>query len=113
MARNIVDRILDKVVEDANGCWLFMGAIDFRSYGLIVCRRFKGRVVVERTHRIMYMAFNGDIAEGLVVRHRCDNTRCCNPKHLHLGTQKDNVHDQLRQGRHTSQQRRAVVDAPF
>ena len=37
----------------------------------------------------------GPFVKSLVVRHKCDNTKCCNPEHLELGTQLDNVDDML------------------
>lgn len=33
-----------------------------------------------------------------VVLHRCDNPPCCNPRHLLLGTNWDNIHDAIRKG---------------
>lgn len=56
--------------------------------------QFKGAA-----HRLAYMLEVGPIPEGMVVRHKCDNPLCCNPKHLEIGTQKDNVHDTLNRGR--------------
>lgn len=50
-------------------------------------------------HRAAYMLEVGPIPEGMVVRHKCDNPICCNPEHLELGTQKDNVHDTMNRGR--------------
>lgn len=35
----------------------------------------------------------------MVVRHKCDNPSCCNPEHLEIGTQRDNVHDCIKKGR--------------
>lgn len=37
--------------------------------------------------------------EGSVVRHTCDCRRCCNPSHLLLGTQADNVRDAVERRR--------------
>ena len=34
-----------------------------------------------------------------VARHTCDNPRCINPDHLVLGTQRDNLQDQVDRGR--------------
>ncbi len=53
-------------------------------------------------HRIAYCFNSGthpDMIEGLVIRHKCDNTRCINPKHLEVGTQADNVQDRVLRGR--------------
>ncbi len=52
-------------------------------------------------HRAVWELFNGPVPEGLIVRHKCDNPRCCNPDHLELGTQKDNVQDCRDRGRMT------------
>ena len=41
----------------------------------------------------MYTIVNGEIPEDKVVRHKCDNSLCCNPKHLQLGNQSENEND--------------------
>ncbi len=51
-------------------------------------------------HRLAYEFANGSIPPGLYVLHSCDNRRCVNPKHLRLGTAKDNIHDALDRGRY-------------
>jgi DNA invertase Pin-like site-specific DNA recombinase len=38
----------------------------------------------------------------MVVCHRCDRRECVNPKHLFLGTQRDNVMDMIHKGRRHS-----------
>lgn len=47
-------------------------------------------------HRLVYCEENDvtlkDI-EGKVVRHKCDNPRCINPKHLVIGSRADNNKD--------------------
>lgn len=50
-------------------------------------------------HRHIYQECFGDIPEGLVVRHKCDNPQCINPEHLELGTYKDNSDDCCKRGR--------------
>ena len=43
-----------------------------------------------------------EIPTGYWVCHRCDKRRCNNPRHLFLGTAKDNAQDKVRKGRQPS-----------
>jgi hypothetical protein len=52
-----------------------------------------------KAHRVAWEMFNGPIADGLIVRHKCDNPNCVNPKHLEVGTQKQNMMDASARGR--------------
>lgn len=55
---------------------------------------------MRRTHRVAWELANGrPIPEGMLVRHSCDNGLCCNPAHLSLGTQLDNMADMYQRGR--------------
>ncbi|WP_394118326.1 HNH endonuclease signature motif containing protein [Xanthobacter lutulentifluminis] len=49
-------------------------------------------------HRASWMAFKGDIPNGLHVLHRCNTPSCVNPDHLYLGTNLDNAADRIAAG---------------
>jgi hypothetical protein len=46
-------------------------------------------------HRFAWEIEHGEIPDGLVVRHTCDNALCVRADHLHLGTNRDNIDDML------------------
>ena len=93
--KNSEDSLYARVhVLGPDDCWIWMGYRDPHGYGQA---RFEGRVL--RTHQIFYMLHNGKIADGLVVRHTCDVTSCCNVAHLILGTQKQNIWDAVQRKR--------------
>lgn len=76
------------------GCWEFQGTKLETGYGRVV---IEGRKVF--AHRLAYSLKYGPIPEGMQVLHSCDNPPCCNPNHLFLGTQKDNMADMRSKGR--------------
>lgn len=59
-----------------------------------------GHSVLGTASRVAWELTNGPIPDGQRVLHSCDNPPCCNPRHLFLGTQLDNVRDMMAKGRH-------------
>src|SRR3972149_2453231 len=82
---------------NANECWPWTGPKFSQGYGYAWRARKAG--LPQGAHRLAWTLANGEIPEGLLVCHRCDNKPCCNPAHLWLGTIKDNMRDRERKGR--------------
>ena len=58
---------------------------------------FMGRK--ELAHRVAWILTIGVLGSSTCVLHTCDNPPCCNPKHLFIGTQQDNLIDMFAKGR--------------
>lgn len=82
------------------GCWEWQGAVDSKGYG-----GFWAEGRAQGAHRIAYELSTGrripagEGHHGICILHTCDNRRCCNPAHLFVGTQADNMRDMARKGR--------------
>ena len=90
------DRLFKKIVIGVaeNDCWDWMGATYKFGYGCIGTS-----TGLDGAHRVSYKLLVGDIPEGMCVLHTCDNPKCNNPKHLFLGSKKDNAIDRNSKGR--------------
>lgn len=84
---------------DAEGglasCWPFLGSQMGAGYGQMPLNP-----VTRLAHRWSYNFFVGPIPKGKVVMHLCDIRTCCNPLHLAIGTQQDNLKDMNNKKRH-------------
>ena len=85
-------------VQKTEGCWFWMGTKSRNAYGVIGLNGRGGKSVT--VHRLSYIMHHGDIPDGYVVMHSCDNPSCVNPDHLSIGTYKDNAQDAVAKGRH-------------
>lgn len=78
-------------------CWPWIGFVNrFCGYGQFsfTCPGRKSQTSGNiGAHRFSFFANNGDLKDGLVVRHRCNNRTCVNPAHLELGTYQMNWQD--------------------
>ncbi len=89
------ERFWSKVLMSTpDACWEWKGMRQHSGHGRI---SWNGRL--EAAHRIAWMFTYGPIPEGKVIRHSCDNPPCCNPAHLLIGTQLDNIADRVARGR--------------
>ncbi len=88
--------------RSANECWEWRGC--FSQDGRYGSARYRGTLF--RAHRLAFVLNGGIIPDGLVLCHSCDNTRCCNPAHLWVGTQADNIHDWVMKGKDRSGRKR-------
>lgn len=93
--------------EDA--CWPWKGHCYGGGYGSSY-EHGKGKVPA---HRIAWEVANGQsVPEGMVVCHRCDNPPCCNPKHLFIGTEQENIQDMHAKQRHPRRGKRLPRAVP-
>jgi hypothetical protein len=80
-------------IDRSGPCWLWTAGKD-HGYGRV---KINGKYF--RVHRIIWEMYFGPIPDDIHVLHKCDNPPCCNPEHLFLGTQADNVKDMQDKGR--------------
>lgn len=80
-----------------NGCLEWQGSVLESGYGQA---RFRGKVI--RVHRILFFIANPMADQGKFILHKCHNRKCCNVKHLSVGTQQENMIDMARSGRGNS-----------
>lgn len=99
----IVSRFLSKVKQGGpDECWLWTASTSGgHGYGQFAAGRdSNGRFDVRYAHRVAFQLATGIDPVGAVVMHSCDTPTCCNPAHLSLGTQAQNVADASRKGRY-------------
>lgn len=96
---SVANAFWSKVAFTANPnmCWNWTGRIrsNEKPYG-----RFNiGDKNIFSANRLAYFFHNKVDPKELHALHTCDNPKCCNPAHLFLGTNADNVADKVSKGR--------------
>lgn len=81
-------------ITDTDDCIEWPGHRKRRGYGALI---IQSRQVL--AHRLSFSIHNGPLSADGVVRHKCDNPPCVNPRHLESGTIADNNADCLERGR--------------
>lgn len=96
---SVILRFWSKVSHstDRDACWEWSGwRQEEMPYGQI---QVAGRKWL--THRLSWVLHNHClIPPGKRVLHKCDNPPCVNPRHLFLGTGRDNATDMVSKDRH-------------
>ena len=100
------DRLIaNSVPAPDSDCWLWTGSynnvgrprISVRDKGDEKARwEYVTQYIIYRVHRQIARRKN---IKGL---HSCDNSACVNPAHITRGTQKRNIRDAVKRGRHVS-----------
>lgn len=96
VSRDTIDRFWSHVnIQGPDDCCEWQASRTSFGYGR---PSINGKSI--QAHRFSYeLKYGFGSALGLKVRHTCDNPPCVNPKHLLLGTQKQNVTDMYERGR--------------
>lgn len=93
-------------MEQSGDCLLWTRSRTKDGYGQVW---YEGKVW--KASRVAWLLTHGPIPDGVRVLHNCpggDNPACCNPDHLFLGSQSDNVRDMMAKGRNASTPRGAA-----
>ena len=79
-------------------CIEYIGkAIDHHKGGYARIQDDDGRIT--QAHTLAWTHKNGPVPKGMILMHRCDNPRCCNPDHIMAGTHKQNAEQKMKSGR--------------
>lgn len=77
------------IKQNTFDCWHWSVATDPNGYG--VFNPGKPETLSVKAHRKSYELSKGNIPDGVQVQHLCNNPTCCNPNHLTLGNQFENI----------------------
>ena len=91
----VFKRFASKIRDGENGCMIWTASTRGKNgYG---CFKVNGKTI--SAHRFAWIVAYGEIPDGKLICHKCDNKLCVNPAHLFLGTYRDNFMDGVGKGR--------------
>ena len=85
------------IKDNTEECWNWLCGKTSWGHGVACLNDGKGGIIL--SHRLAYILTKGDVPDELQVQHLCNNTTCCNPQHLELGTNSSNMKYMVEQGR--------------
>jgi len=88
--RSLRERLDVNSALDADGCWIWQGAIASHGYGRINMR-VDGKHKSLWAHIVAFTEYVRDLAPGEQVDHRCFKRACINPDHLQAVTKTINL----------------------
>lgn len=94
------ERFWSKVLK-TDTCWIWQAQLNNKGYGVFMyySKKLRRKSRQMYAHRVSWTLTYGAIPDAMRVLHKCDNPPCCNPEHLFLGTQADNMNDMASKGR--------------
>lgn len=81
-------------------CWQWKSARFKKKNKQMGYGRHAGSGPFTYAHRCAWIFTFGPIPDGKLIMHKCDNVLCCNPSHLQVGTDRENIADMKAKGRY-------------
>lgn len=91
-------QLYDRISKNPiTGCWNWIGGLfTANGYGQFNNKEISSKPTT--AHRASWIIHNGPIPTGMMVLHKCDNRKCVNPDHLHLGDNQANMIERSQRG---------------
>lgn len=106
LRKSAEERFWEKVDKQSD-CWIWIGAVTTTGYGVFQKGRRGERL--HKAHRFSYEINNGEIPDGKLVLHSCDNKKCVNPSHLSIGNHSQNIKEAWERGMRSYTERQREV----